>query len=146
MTGLIRSPYPRERGIARTVLLVAGWVTVALTAPWIITYPPVTYEGLGLVAGVGWGVLVGIGALLMLAGHLTRRHEVEIPGLLFLGTGLAIYVILSWQTVVSGSEGSGAQALLLTGGAYLIAERGLELVQWVLHLRRINRIGRGGDG
>lgn len=28
MTGLIRSPYPRQRGTARTILLVAGWITI----------------------------------------------------------------------------------------------------------------------
>lgn len=146
MTGLIRSPYPRERGAARTLLLVAGWITIGLVMPWILLYPPVTYEGLGLVAGVGWGILVGTGALLLLTGHLARRHEVEIPGLILLGTGLVIYVFLSWQTVTGGSEGSGARALLLTGGMYLIAERALELAQWVLHLRRIDKIGRGVDG
>lgn len=146
MTGLIRSPYPRERGTARTVLLVTGWAVIAAVAPWILHFPPVTYKGLGLIAGVGWGILVGVGALVTLAGHLTRRHEVEIPGLLLLSTGLIIYVILSWQTVLDGSEGSGARALLLTGGAYLVAERLLELAQWVTHLRHIDKIGRGADG
>lgn len=109
-------------------------------------FPPVTYEGLGLVAGVGWGILVGAGSVLLLIGHLIRRHEVEIPGLLFLATGIVIYAILSWQTVLDGSSGSGARALMLAGSAYLISERGVELVQWILHLRRIEKIGRGGAG
>lgn len=145
MAGLLRSPYPRRRGPARTFLIVAGWLTIGLVAPWILTFPPITYRGLGLVAGVGWGVLVGIGALLTLIGLLKRRHEVELPGLILLGTGLVIYAFLSWQSVFEGSTGSGARALMLVGGAYLIAERGLELLEWILDLRRIDNIGRGGE-
>lgn len=146
MSGLIRSPYPRERGAARTTLLVIAWLTGGLVMPWILAFPPITYEGFGLVAGVGWGVLFGAGALLMLAGHLARRHEIEIPGLILLCSGLVVYVFLSWQTVLAGSEGSGARALMLTGGAFLVTERGLELAQWVVHLRRIDKIGRSVEG
>lgn len=143
MPGLVRSPYPRERGALRTVLTILGWATAVAVAPWILTFPPVTYEGLGLVAGVGWGVLTGAGAALSLIGHLARRHEVELPGMILLGTGLVIYAALSWATVAEGSTGSGARALLLVAACFFIADRMLELIDWHLDLRRIDKIGRG---
>ena len=137
------SPYPHRMSTADKVLTVLMYALAAGVAPWILTFPPVSYEGLGLVASVGWGVLVGVGAVLMLAGELKRSHYVELPGVMLMGAGLATYTMLSWEQTISTSPGSGARALLVAAGSIWLARRGKRLIGYHRTLDRIDRIGRG---
>ena len=105
------SPYPHFTSVADKILTVLMYALAAGVAPWILTFPPVSYEGLGLVASVGWGILVGVGAVLMLAGELKRSHYVELPGVMLMGAGLLTYAMLSWEQTLGTSPGSGASLL-----------------------------------
>ena len=137
------SPYPHSMSAADKVLTVLMYALAAGVAPWILAFPPVSYEGLGLVASVGWGVLVGVGAALMLVGELKRSHYVELPGVMLMGAGLATYTMLSWEQTISTSPGSGARALLVAAGSIWLARRGKRLIGYHRTLDRIDRIGRG---
>lgn len=137
------SPYPHFMSTADKLLTVLMYLTAAAVAPWIYAFPPVSYEGLGLVASVGWGFLVGAGALLMLAGELRRSHYLELPGVLLMGSGVLVYAMLSWAQTFSYSIGSGARALLMLAGFLWLLRRGKRLLGYHRTLNRIDRIGRG---
>lgn len=146
MTHATPSPYPRDETVVDRALLVAMWLASVAVAPWILAFPPVSYEGLGLVASVGWGVMVGAGALLILIGNLRHSYVLELPGLLLLGTGVTVYMILSWGQVYGGSMGSGARALLMITYLGWAIRRTRRLVRHHLTLERIDKIGRGVSG
>ena len=137
------SPYPHSLTVADKILTVLMYVFAAGVAPWILTFPPVSYEGFGLVASVGWGILVGVGAVLMLTGELKRSHYVELPGVMLMGAGLLTYTMLSWEQTLTYSTGSGARALLLAAGTVWLARRGKRLIGYHRTLDRIDRLGRG---
>lgn len=146
MTHATPSPYPRDETLTDKILTVVMWLASVAVAPWILAFPPVSYEGLGLVASVGWGVMVGVGALLILAGNAFRSYVVELPGLLLNGAGISVYLILSWSQVFEGSMGSGARALLMVTFLCWLIRRSRKLVRHHLTLGRIDKIGRGaGD-
>lgn len=142
MTHATPHPYPRDETLADKALTVIMWLASVAVAPWILTFPPVSYEGLGLVASVGWGLLVGVGALLILVGILRRAHVVEFPGVILMGTGLLVYLILSWSQVFDGSLGSGARALLMITFFCWLLKRGRKLIRYHRTLERVDRIGR----
>lgn len=137
------SPYPHFMSTADKLLTVLIYLTAATVAPWILTFPPVSYEGLGLVASVGWGVLVGVGALLILAGELRRSHYIELPGVILMGSGILVYALLSWEQTINSSIGSGARSLLVLAGFLWLLRRGGRLLSYHRTLARIDRIGRG---
>lgn len=137
------SPYPHHMSTADKFLTVLMYALAAAVAPWIWAFPPVSYEGLGLVASVGWGILAGVGAVLMLIGELKRSHYVELPGVMLMGAGLLTYAMLSWEQTLTGSPGSGARALLIAAGTVWLARRGKRLIGYHRTLDRIDRIGRG---
>ena len=137
------SPYPHFTSVTDKLLTVLMYALAAGVAPWILTFPPVSYEGFGLVASVGWGILVGVGAVLMLIGELKRSHYVELPGVMLMGAGLLTYAMISWEQTLNVSPGSGARALLIAAGTVWLARRGKRLIGYHRTLDRIDRLGRG---
>jgi len=138
-------PYPRQRTKRRVALVILMWIFGMAVAPWILSFPPQSYSGFGLVASVGWGVMVGLGSAIMLIGWLKRSYIVEGPGLLMMFGGIFIYAILSWEQTLGGSGGSGARALLLCMGTCALLIRADTLNDFRLTLKRVDRIGRGGE-
>ena len=136
------SPYPHFTSVTDKLLTVLMYALAAGVAPWILTFPPVSYEGFGLVASVGWGILVGVGAVLMLIGELKRSHYVELPGVMLMGAGLLTYAMISWEQTLNVSPGSGARALLIAAGSVWLARRGKRLIGYHRTLDRIDRLGR----
>jgi len=136
-------PYDRHESLTDKILTVIMWLAVAGVAPWILAFPPVSYEGLGLVASVGWGVMAGVGGAMVLAGQLRHSYITEFPGVLLMGLGTLVYTILSWSQVGEGIMGSGARALLMVFLTFWLIKRGKKLVKYHLTLERIERIGRG---
>ena len=140
------SPYPHRMSTADKVLTVLMYALAAGVAPWILTFPPVSYEGLGLVASVGWGVMAGAGAALILIGNLRKAYLVEAPGIMLTTAGVAVYTLLSWEQTISSSPGSGPRALLMvTFLTAFLLDRALELLEYRRTLKRIERIGRRGE-
>lgn len=139
------TPYPYDRNETSTdrTLTVIMWLASVAVAPWILIFPPVSYEGLGLVASVGWGVMTGLGAALILVGTLRHSYITELPGVFLMGLGLLVYTILSWGQVADGTVGSGARALLMITFTIWLVKRGKQLVRYHLTLERIERLGRG---
>ena len=136
------SPYPHFTSVTDKLLTILMYALAAGVAPWILTFPPVSYEGFGLVASVGWGILVGVGAVLMLIGELKRSHYVELPGVILMGAGLLTYAMISWEQTLNASPGSGARALLIAAGTVWLARRGKRLIGYHRTLDRIDRLGR----
>ena len=138
------STYARVRSKGRTALFVIGWLACVALAPYILVFPPVSYEGFGLVASVGWGVMAGAGAALILIGNLRKAYLVEAPGIMLTTAGVAVYTLLSWEQTISVSPGSGPRALLMvTFLTAFLLDRALELMEYHRTLKRIDRIGRG---
>ena len=138
------TPYARARSRSRTALFVIGWLACVALAPYILVFPPVSYEGFGFVASMGWGVMAGAGAVLILIGNLRKAYLVEAPGVMLTTAGVAIYAILSWEQTITSSPGSGLRALLMVTfiSAFLL-DRAMELLEHHKTLKRIDRIGRG---
>lgn len=138
------SPYARARSKTRTALFVVGWLACVALAPYILVFPPVSYEGLGLVASAGWGVIAGAGAALILIGNLRKAYLIEAPGVMLVTAGVAVYALLSWDQAITVSPGSGPRALLMiTFLTAFLLDRALELLEYHRTLKRIDRIGRG---
>lgn len=125
--------------MALIVLMCSFGIAVA---PWILTYPPVSYEGLGLVASVGWGVMVGVGSVFMLIGHLLKAYQWEIPGVILCAAGFFVYALLSWHQAIEDSAGSGARALLMCMFFCWLVLRGDVLLGYHHTLERVDKIGR----
>ena len=117
-----------------------------MVAPWILTFPPATYQGLGLVASYGGGVMFGAGAQLISAANAREDYPLENPGVGLVNGGLVVYLILSWHQVATGSTGSGARALLLVPFTGTQAARLLRLRSHHAQIRGLQRIARGPDG
>lgn len=145
---MLSSPYAVPSSRLETAIVAGGWLIGALVAPWILTFPPVTYEGMGLVASYGWGVMFGAGAILIAIGHMREEYRIEIPGIGLVLGGIAVYLILTWgQVIAAGSMGSGSRGLLLVPFAvsYLLV-RLLRLIGHHLRIQSLQRIARGPDG
>ena len=143
---MLRSPYPVPRSRWVTALLVAGWAVGGLAAPWILVFPPVTYEGVGLVASYGWGVMYGVGSLLIAYAYAREDYRVEIPGIGLALGGLAVYQILTWGQVFSGVTGTGSRGLLLTPFLAWLLARLLRLVSHHAEIKGLQRVARRSDG
>ena len=137
------SPYPVPPSRFQKILMVLTWAFGGLAAPWILTFPPITYQGLGLFASIGWGVMVGAGSLLISAGYLFEEYRIELPGVGLVVGGLAVYVLLSWQSTLTGSTGSGARAIILVLFLGTMTVRGLKLLGHHQVVRNLQRIARG---
>lgn len=110
---MLSSPYPAPRLLSWTLVMVLGALQGLGAGLWVIISPPVSYEGLGATLTLIWGVLIAAGSALVLAGHIARVHQVEVPGLAFALGGMAIYVYLSWEQTLGTAPGSGPRALFL---------------------------------
>lgn len=143
---MLSSPYPVPPSRWHTILLVTGWAVGGLTAPWILAFPPLTYEGIGLIASYGWGVMYGIGSVLVAYAHAREDYRAEIPGLGLVLGGLAVYLILTWGQVLTGVTGTGSRGLLLTPYLAWMLARMLRLIGHHIRIQRLQRIARGSDG
>lgn len=143
---MLSSPYPVPPSRWHTALLVVSWAVGGIVAPWILAFPPVTYQGLGLVASYGWGVMFGAGALLIALANAREEYRLEIPGVSLVLGGLAIYLILSWGQVAAGSTGSGSRALILIPFAGQSLARLLRLLGHHQRIQTLQKIARGSDG
>lgn len=143
---MLSSPYPVPPSRWHTALLVASWAVGGAVAPWILTFPPVTYQGFGLVASYGWGVMFGAGALLIALANARAEYRIEVPGVGLVLGGLTIYLILSWGQVVTGSTGSGSRALILIPFVGVQLARLLRLMGHHQRIQALQRIARGSDG
>ena len=141
---MLSSPYPVPRDRVWLALMVAAWVAGVAGGAWVLVYPPRSYAGLSLGLSLLWGALLGAGSLAVLAGHLMRRHRVELAGLWPVLGGILLYAGLSWGSVVTDSPGSGARACLILLLACLVAARIRQLVSIERRIRGIDRMGRGG--
>lgn len=143
---MLTSPYPVPPFRWHTIILVTTWAVGGLVAPWIITFPPVTYQGFGLVASYGWGVMFGVGALLIAVAHAREDYRIELPGTGLVLGGLLVYLMLSWHQVGTGSIGAGSRAIILVP---VVGERAARIIRlWSHHrsMRRLQRVARGADG
>lgn len=143
---MLSSPYPVPPSRWHTALLVASWAVGAVAAPWILTFPPATYQGFGLVASYGWGVMFGVGALLIALANARAEYRIEIPGVGLMLGGLTVYLILSWGQVAAGSTGSGSRALILIPFAGVQLARLLRLLGHHQRIQALQKIARGSDG
>lgn len=143
---MLSSPYPVPPSRWHTALLVTSWAVGGAVAPWILTFPPATYQGFGLAASYGWGVMFGAGALLTALANARAEYRIEIPGVGLVLGGLTIYLILSWGQVATGSTGSGSRALLLIPFAGVQLARLLRLMGHHQRIQALQRIARGSDG
>lgn len=143
---MLTSPYPVPPSRWHTAILVTGWIVGGFAAPWILAFPPLTYEGIGLVASYGWGVMYGIGSLLIAYANAREDYRVEIPGIGLVLGGLAVYLILTWGQVLGGVLGTGSRGLLLTPYFAWLSARLLRLVGHHLKIQGLQRIARGTDG
>lgn len=110
---MLSSPYPVPRLWSWTLVMVLGALQGLGAGLWVIVSPPRSYEGIGATLTLVWGVLIAVGSAMVLLGHITRVHQVEVPGIAFALGGMAIYVYLSWEQTLGTSPGSGARALFL---------------------------------
>lgn len=140
---MLSSPYPVPQDAVWRGLLILGWVFGVIGGGWVLYYPPVTYQGIGLGLTIAWGVMLAAGALAILIAHLRQSYRIEIPGLWLVVGGLIIYILLSWDQVFSGSWGSGPRACLLVTLACICAARLRVLHILDRRLRRIDSYGRG---
>src|SRR5699024_6281622 len=143
---MLSSPYPVPPSRWHTAILVVSWIVGGLTAPWIIGFPPITYQGLGLVASYGWGVMFGVGAVLIALANAVEEYRIEIPGIALALGGLVVYDILSWHQVATGSTGSGSRALIFVPFMGVLLARLLRLLGHHRKIRGLQRIARGADG
>lgn len=125
---MLSSPYPVPSLRVWRVAMVAGWLAGVGAGAWVIFEPPKSYEGLGLALTITWGIMLALGSGLALLAHLTRRYQIELPGLVLALGGVAIYDFLSWQATLGDSLGSGPRALLLIALACFILARIIMLI------------------
>lgn len=141
---MLSSPYPVPRDRVWHALMVVAWGAGVAGGAWVLVYPPRSYEGLGLGLSLLWGALLGVGSLAVLAGHLMRRHRVELAGLWPALGGVLLYAGLSWESVFVGSPGSGARACMIVLLACLVAARIRQLRNIERRVKGIDRMGRSG--
>lgn len=139
---MLSSPYPVPNDPVWRGLLVVGWLAGVAGGVWVLVYPPQSYVGLGAGLSVLWGLLLIVGSSIVLAGHLLRRHRVELTGLWPGLAGIVLYSALSWQSVVT-SPGAGARACLIVLLACLVAGRIRQLSIIEKRVRHIDQMGRG---
>lgn len=110
---MLSSPYPIPPLRTWRVAMVVGWIAGIGAGAWVLIYPPVSYQGIGLALTIIWGAMLVIGSALTALGHITRRYKIELPGLVLALGGVVIYDYLSWEQTLGTSPGSGPRALLL---------------------------------
>ena len=135
------SPYPVPRDPVWLALLLIGWVAGVGAGVWALVHPPPSYDGVTVWLTTLWGVLLLAGSAGVLAGHIMRRHRVELAGLWPSLGGAALYTVLSWQATLTSSPGTGTRACLMILLCSLIAAR----IQWLrLVEKRVQTVDRIG--
>lgn len=129
---MLSSPYPVPSLKLWRVAMILGWLAGVAAGAWVVVEPPKSYEGIGLLLTTAWGVMLAVGSGLCVAGHLLRRYQVEVPGLVLALGGIVIYDYLSWQQTFGDSLGSGPRALLLV----LLAAWIIARIRTLLHIDR----------
>lgn len=120
---MLSSPYPVPPLRAWRAAMILGWMAGVASGTWVLADPPLSYQGIGLALTIAWGAMLAVGSGLTVAGHLTRRYKVELPGLVLALGGVVIYDFLSWQQTLTTSPGSGPRALLLVMLACMLIAR-----------------------
>ena len=105
---------------------------------WALVRPPTSYDGVTVWLTTLWGALLLAGSAGVLAGHVMRRHRVELAGLWPALGGAILYAALSWQATLADSPGTGTRACLMVLLSCLIAAR----IRW---LRRVEKRGQAVD-
>lgn len=140
---MLSSPYPVPPDRWLRAFIIGAWLAATACGIWVLTYPPRTYAGFGLIVTFLWAGLMITGSLLVLAGNITQRYRIELPGLIFALGGVILYGLLSWDQVISGTWGSGPRALLLVMLALLISHRARMLTLIHRRLQRLDDVARG---
>lgn len=140
---MLSSPYPVPTLKSWRVAMVLGWLAGVAAGVWVIVEPPKSYEGIGLALTTAWGVMLAVGSALCVAGHVLRRYQVEVPGLVLALGGIVIYDFLSWQQTLGDSLGSGPRALLLILLAAWIVARLRVLLHIDRQVRRMVELREG---
>ena len=135
---MLSSPYPAPPMWSWTLVMVLGALQGLGAGLWVILSPPVSYVGLGATLTLVWGTLIAAGSALVLIGHASRVHQIEVPGLAFALGGMAIYVYLSWEQTLGTAPGSGPRALFLGQlGSFYLAR--LILLLYIDHKARARK-------
>lgn len=129
---MLSSPYPVPVLRVWRCAMVLGWAAAASAGAWVVVSPPLSYEGVGYALTIAWGVMLGLGSLIVMVAYLIRSYQVELPGLALALGGVVVYDYLSWVQTLTTSPGSGPRALLLVLLACLIVAR----VRLLIHLDR----------
>lgn len=120
-------PYPAS-WLDRGVVVLIG-LGAAAAGAWVLISPPRSYEALGALLTTAWGALLLVGGVLVAAAWAARSYKLELPGIVPVLGGLAIYAVLSWQQTLGDSLGSGPRALLITAGALIALYRLKQLIR-----------------
>lgn len=140
---MLSSPYPVPPLRAWQAAMVTGWAAGVAAGTWVLTYPPVSYEGIGLALTTMWGLMLVIGSGLCTLAHALQRYKLELPGLVLALGGVVIYGYLSWEQTVGTSPGSGPRALLLLLLACWIVARVRVLIYLDRQARRLKELQEG---
>lgn len=142
---MLSSPYPVPRLRTWRAAMIIGWTAGIAAGVWVLTDPPLSYDGLGLALTTTWGAMLALGSGLCMVAHLLRRYQIELPGLALALGGVVIYAYLSWQQTLTGSLGSGPRACLLILLALWIIARARALIHLDRRMRDLIDL-RGDDG
>ena len=138
---MFSSPYPVPRYRTWGSVLIIGWTFGVAGGVWAMIRPPISYDGLTVGITILWGLLLIVGSATVLAGHLMRRHRVEMAGLWPTLGGVALYAYLSWQAALTDSPGTGPRACLMILLLCLVAAR----LQWLRRVeKRVQTVDRIG--
>ncbi|MFC0673563.1 hypothetical protein [Brachybacterium hainanense] len=116
---------------------ILGWLVGAGAGTWVLTAPPQSYQGIGLLLTLAWGGMLLLGSIVALAGILTRRYRIELPGLTMTLGGLGVYCYLSWEQTLTTAPGSGPRTLLLMLLIGVVASRVCILLHAAREARRL---------
>lgn len=108
---------------------------------WALVRPPTSYDGVTVWLTTLWGALLLAGSAGVLAGHVMRRHRMELAGLWPALGGAVLYAALSWQATLTDSPGTGTRACLMVLLSCLIAAR----IRWLRRVeKRVQAVDRIG--
>lgn len=125
---MLSSPYPVPPLWPWRSAHLVLYAAIIAAGAWVLIRPPLSYDGIGSALTTMWGLMLVIGGVAGLAGMITERYKIELPGLVLALGGVVIYDYLSWQQTLTTSPGSGPRALLLIALAGYMTARVVVLV------------------
>ena len=138
---MLSSPYPVPRDPVWAGILLLGWGAGVGAGVWALVRPPMSYDGVTVWLATLWGALLLAGSTGVLAGHVLRRHRMELAGLWPALGGVVLYAALSWQATLTDSPGTGTRAFLMVLLSCLIAAR----IRWLRGVeKRVQAVDRIG--